>query len=295
MCSIAVYTISSVSYFDQILCIPTTVNRVGNLIYIICLSALLSTTIRAYDDSSPHDLLMLSVAEEIIVPRDAVVIESTLYVYDWMGDCFWKIDTVNNYRVEKWLSGLSSNDENRFVVRGYDISLSVTNDDHLLVLRLNRAMLFLEMYDQGAEVIKCVSLPNDFSHAAYASQRPNGEFVVSHSLKNTGGKFVSFLSTDGQIIRQYTIEGEGSLSRLQFVLDTDSNNLIAFDMLSGNIYLFDQNTGNWNTVDRLWTRFPPSGYFMVHYDRKKKQFMIASDSNLGIWDSSVRILAMIKY
>ena len=69
-----------------------------------------------------------------------VIIENTttLYISDRCPECNWKIDMGKN-EVVKWLSEL-----------GDEISLSVANDNNLLVLRNLQGLLHLELYDQDA-------------------------------------------------------------------------------------------------------------------------------------------------
>src|SRR5688572_1575622 len=98
--------------------------RVKDLIYVLCFTrhrrvslrgynddrtgqSFRTMTMRAYDDSTPHDLLMITIIEEMESPTDMVGIETTrtVYVYDSMCKCIWKIDTDKN-EVGEWMAEL---------------------------------------------------------------------------------------------------------------------------------------------------------------------------------------------
>lgn len=99
-------------------------------------------TIRVYDDSIPHDLLMITIIvdeikflEDITLPVCMVGFENTnaLYIVDTSCKCIWKIDTVNNM-VSEWLSE-----------QGHKFTLSKANDNHRLVSKVSDYRLHLEI------------------------------------------------------------------------------------------------------------------------------------------------------
>ena len=110
-------------------------------------------------------------------------------------------------------------------------------------------LLYLEIYDQDAKLVRSVSLPNDFKGPLHAIQKPNGEFIVSHSLKENYEMCVSFLSADGQIISQFRLRETVGFKDVQMFSDRKNYNRFATEMFSGNVYMFDWNTGNWNLTD----------------------------------------------
>lgn len=272
---IAAYTIRSVSKFEPALCEPELVSKVKEHIYVLCFDTSRPATIRAYDDSSPHDLLLITVLEGFGTAFDMVSIENTntLYVSDWKNECIWKIDPERN-KVSKWLSKV-----------GFGTSFSAANDNHLLVLRSLRDRLYFVIYNQDAKFVRSrsVLLPRDFRYPFNVVQKPNGEFIVSHSINSSPSKIVSFLSTDGKIISQHTLEEENRYAKVQLFLDTESNNLIAAELDYGNIYLLDQKTLNWNRIYRSSESYVFGGLHGWHYDAKKTQLVRVLNSTVEIF------------
>lgn len=103
--------------------------KLRDLICILCFnydSGKTAATLRAYEDSIPHDLLMLTATEKIGIACNMVAIKSTntIYVSDESCKCIWKIDIYRN-RVDKWMSNV-----------GYCPDISVTSENQLLLLRV---------------------------------------------------------------------------------------------------------------------------------------------------------------
>src|SRR6218665_3596404 len=146
--SFAAYDIREVSEFFPALWFSKQMIKMNDLIYLFCHKSL-----RAYEDSIPHDLLMIIAFEELRYCNEMVGNEktSTVYISDLMDcrGCIWKIDTLNN-KVEKWLSNLGSS-----------LHMSIANDNRLLVFRIYHDPLLM-IYDQDAKLVRSISLPDDF-------------------------------------------------------------------------------------------------------------------------------------
>lgn len=254
--------------------------KLTGLIYVLCVNSYgePKVTLRAYADIYPYDLLWITIAEEIIRPYDMDGIENptTIYVSDRACGCIWKIDVDNN-RVSRWL-----------MVLGRHFSLSVTNDNNLLVLRSLEYPKLLEIYDRHAKLLRTVSISNNFIGLLNAIQKPNGEFIISHAYKTrstwfSGSKersFISLLSTDGQVIDQFLLKKDYFYEEMRLFLDTDSNNLVVVDMKDRQFYVFDLKTLTRMTILRF-------GLFSVkftalYYDEKRKQFIKLLPSSLEI-------------
>lgn len=236
--SIAGYTFSLVSKLDIPLCYALRVLKAKKLIYVLCEESP-KVTIRAHEDSIPYDLLMITVAEEIAEPRDMVGVEdtNTLYVPDFRNKCIWKID-MDNSKVEIWLSELPA-----------VYSLSVANNNHLLVLRLFKGLRFFEIYQQDAKLVRSFSLPKDFLWPFHAIQKPNGEFIVSHNVKERYRQCVSFLSIDGHIISQFRLRETVGFEDVQHFSDDSIFYNFAVDMFDGDVYMLDFYTMDWDLTD----------------------------------------------
>ena len=213
----------------------------NDAIYALCFSSLWKS-IRAYEDSVPRDLLMITMTEEINDPGEMVGVNDTnnIYVRDRNKTCIWKIDTVNN-KVDEWLSELSN-----------DVHLSVANDNRLLLLKDVDDLLHLEIYDENARLVKRLSLPNEFKGPFYTMQKPNGEFIVSHYFKKSYGMSVSFLSADGQIISQLRLNETIGFKLKNWMVQYVGVSPVydfASEKLNGNVYFYDLQTFKWKRTD----------------------------------------------
>ena len=240
------YTISPVSKFHPIGCNPIRAVSAIDFIYIICQYNDMGSvfTLRAYDVRIPHDLLTITVLDEatflhnIQWPFNIVGTEdmNTLYFADDHNDCIWKMDTVSN-KVTEWLSELYN-----------EFSLSIANDDHLLVLKTSKQLSNLEIFDQDAKLVKRVSLPKDFKGPCHAIQKPDGDFIVSHKLRQDDGFCISFLSADGQIVRQFKLKETVGFKYTQY-FEINNSEQVAAEMVSGIVYMYDYYTWEWNLSD----------------------------------------------
>lgn len=252
--SFVAYAVNEVSEFIPARCICDEVIKMNDFIYLFCSSFDEYSDLRAYEDSMPHDLLMITLVKEFRVAQEMVGVEKTgtVYISDLMtcNGCIWKIDTLNN-KVEKWLSNV-----------GGWFHMSIANDNHLLVLRAYYDPFFM-IYNQDAKLVKSIPLPDDFDkrHSFIAIQRQNGEFIVRHRSKGQSGIFVSFLSTDGQMINQFRLkEAAGLRYGKRFF---GNNDLFAIDMFNENVYILDRISGDWNLTDlTVNISYIPDSYFV---------------------------------
>jgi len=226
-----------------------------DFIYVQCKRRLYPLfTIQAYDASIPHDLLMITVVVASSGRTDytlwlsynpfMVGIEdtSTLYVSVWECSCIWKIDLVNNIAGE-WLSDL-----------GDEFHLSVASENHLLVLKVSDGVPRLGIYDEDANLVRNVSLSNEFRAPLRAIQKPDGEFIFSHRSKEDNSMCLSFLSTEGIMIDQFKLKEAVGFRDAKVFISPDNNTELegiyfAIEVFSGNVYILDENTWELNLTD----------------------------------------------
>ena len=277
------YNIHLLREFDTLLCNPRSVINLKSLIYVLCINPYgkPEVTLRAYEDIYPYDLLLITIAEEInglsTYDMDGIENPTTIYVSDHAGRCIWKIDMDNN-RVSRWLSEI-----------GLYFSLSVTNDNQLLLLRSFEYPKHLEIYDQHAKLLRSVKISNNFIGRLNAIQKPNGEFIVSHGYKTMSRWFrgskeqsiISVLSTGGQIIEQFLLKEDFSYEEMRLFLDADSNNLVVVDMQNRHFYLIDLNTQT--QITKLSFHFFLDKFNALYYDGKRKQFIRLRPSSFEIF------------
>src|SRR5688572_24410049 len=104
--SLVVYSISSVWKIDTPNCMFIRMTKVKDYIFVLCYVWDFNMhTIRAYEDSIPHDLLFIIITDKFphpnIIHLAGIENTNTLYIGDWRSDCIWKVDIDNN-RVDKW-------------------------------------------------------------------------------------------------------------------------------------------------------------------------------------------------
>jgi len=202
-----------------------------------------------------------------------VGIESTrtLYVYDSGCKCIWKIHLETN-KVKKWLWDLEDY-----------ICLSVTSDNHLLVLRHSlQGATNLETYDQNAKLLRGVSLPDLLSYANGAVQQANGDFIISQSLNVHSGMLVTILSTDGHVISKSKLEEINGWYYERYCLYLVNNYLFVAER-------FYQNIG-WMDPETLITY--PMLLIVVHSislccDGKENQFVVVTRSGVHIFTLNI--------
>jgi hypothetical protein len=185
---------------------------------------------------------------------------------------------MDNNRVYRWLSKI-----------GLYFSLSVTNDNQLLLLRSFEYPKHLEIYDQHAKFLRSVKISNNFKGRLNAIQNTNGAFIVSHGYKTMSTWFrgskeqsiISVLSTGGQIIEQFLLKEDFSYEEMRLFLDADSNSLVVVDMQNRHFYLIDLNTQT--QITKLSFRFFLDKFNALYYDRKRKQFIRLRPSSFEIF------------
>lgn len=148
-CFIVVY-LNFMKTFQRTACIVTGIKRLQHFIYIICRqdSDESIKSIRVYDDTLPFDLLYLILIEEVN-RAEQFVADATLncfYILD--SPCIWKF-TIRDQKLTKWLSDLVD-----------PISLTVSTDGQLVVLRRDETWIELEIYESDGSFARRIRLFN---------------------------------------------------------------------------------------------------------------------------------------
>lgn len=129
--------------------------------------------------------------------------------------------------------------------------------------------------------MRIISLPDDIRRAFGAFQKPNGEFIVLHSLKMVFlAVFVSNLDAAGFVIRRSDLK-EACFLMSRFHLCPVNNYLIgyAYRLYGGTIVLVDTKTLKWNrasaNVDRI--------ALFDCFDEGSRQFIAVTASGVEIF------------
>lgn len=209
----------------------------------ICVLGSEPKVILLYSDKLPFQLEEEILIEEIQSPHSIVSFRNSkrLYVTDKAQKCIWKINRASQH-VGKWLLDI----DNPF-------TMSLSNDNRMLVLRDTHPSSQLEFYAPDAVLVRRLLLPTEIQMPLHAIQRPDGDLIVSHWKKmlNGLGKWViSRLTSDGQLIRQFCPQDK--LQELQYPrhLCEDSNNrwLFVADYGNDRVLLFDSKSLGWRQI-----------------------------------------------
>lgn len=234
-------TFGTFSEFEPIHCFVVYAVNVHDFIHLLC-NYFDGFTIRSYDVSVPHDLLMITFVDEIEKMYNSplpigIRNTNTFYIGDRKCKCIFKINTDNNMFGE-WLWEL-----------GEEFRFSMANNNSLLVAKVSEDLPHLEIYDEAAKLVRSVSLPKDFKYPLYAIQKPDGEFIVSHRSKESDSMCVSFLSSDGKILSQFKLRETVGLMDVQVFEVGYGFEFFAIEMSTGNVYMYNWETEDWDLAN----------------------------------------------
>jgi len=162
--------------------------------------------------NSPHDIA-------------ACELTSQLYVADHWCACVWRVSS-DGVDIQRWLTWSPPD-------RFKPYTLSVTSS-RLLVTSLLDSQL--RQFDTaGGDELRRVGLP-DYIFPGHAVESPTGTFIVGHKNRQLNHYRVSEVSTEGQVLRQFSgsslglpahiaIDREGNI----FVADDDKRRILLLD------------------------------------------------------------------
>jgi len=180
-----------------------------------------SSAIRRYN-ATTHRRLADIVTTGLSYAHDIAACELTsrLYVADWAG-CVWRVSS-DGVDIQRWLTTSPSDT--------FKLSrLSVTSSRLLVTSRIGRQ---LRQFDAaGGDELRRVGL-SDYMEPYHAVESPTATFIVSHRNTQLRRDQVSEVSTEGQVLRQFS----GSLC---------GPYRIAFDR-QGNIFVADSRNDSIN-------------------------------------------------
>lgn len=209
----------------------------------ICVLSCEPKAILLYRDKKPFHLEEEILIEDIQSPHSIVSFRHSkrLYVTDKVEKCIWKITRTSKH-VSKWLMDV----DNPF-------TMSISDDNRMLVLRDTHPSSHLEFYASDAVLVQRLTLPAEIQMPLHAIQRPDGSLIISHWKKvlHGHGKWViGRLTGDGQVVGQFC--SQDKLQELQYPrhLCGDSNNrwLIVADYGNDRVILFDSKSLSWRQI-----------------------------------------------
>lgn len=230
-----------------------------------------TTTLYVYEDSSPFDLLAVTVAELISRPRFVVGNENAnaLYVIGDLCNCVWKIN-LDNHIVVLWLAKISQ-----------PFSVVVTNDGRTMLTNYDEDLPRLFVYDEDAKLLQIIPLSHDLRIPFNIIEKENGQFIVSFTSGRELRIIVSLLDPKAQLISQTNLRVFGFYFRknAHFCFDAECNRLILAEMITGSALMFDLGTVNLTSVEIRgrrscsWMDKCDTPQWIQSYDTKKRQVL----------------------
>jgi len=172
-----------------------------------------SSAIRRYNATTYRRLADI-VITGLSWPSDIAACELTsrLYVADYR-ECVWRVSS-DGVDIQRWLTTSPSD---TFSPR----TLSVTSSRLLVTSYDDRQ---LRQFDAaGGDELRRVDLP-DYMEPRHAVESPTGTFIVGHD-STQGGRQVSEVSTEGQVLRQFSGSSLGEPAHIAF--DRQGNIFVA--------------------------------------------------------------------
>lgn len=136
--------------FQRVICVISGAIRHDGHLYILRRHMRYTIpSMRIYEDTPPFDLIMLTTVEEVNQFRyfgfDAA--SSCFYILNSASSCIWKF-TIEDHKLTKWLCNLVQ-----------PISLTVSTDGQVVVLRDGEASTELEIYGPNATLVRRNAMP----------------------------------------------------------------------------------------------------------------------------------------
>ena len=186
--------------FRRVACIVTGVTRLHGHFYILCARHPISlNSIRVYEDTPPFDLLMVIQLEEVDIGRrlasDSAL--NCLYILDSDISCIWKL-TIEDNKLTKWLCDLIQ-----------PISLTISTDGQLVVLRNGRNSSELDIYEPNGNLTRTIVVSKNIGFPFRFLQIGIDTFIVVNVYNEIGKTFnrvtaittgFSLVSSNGEII-----------------------------------------------------------------------------------------------
>jgi len=206
------------------LCVVENIAGVTQLRDVVYVVSLWSSAIRRYNATTHQRLANIDVTG-MTNPSDIAACELTsqLYVADYR-ECVWRVSS-DGVDIQRWLTRSPSDTFK-------PSTLSVTSSRLLVTSRIGRQ---LRQFDAaGGDELRRVGLP-DYMKPYHAVESPTATFIVSHRNRQLHQDQVSEVSTEGQVLRQFS----GSLCRYQHIAVDRQGNIFVPDSRNDRILLLD--------------------------------------------------------
>jgi len=184
-----------------------------------------SSTISRYDATTHQQLTDINL-KDLRNPGDVAACELTsqLYVAD-SEECVWRVSS-DGVDIQRWLKKSPSDTFSPF-------ALSVTSSRLLVTSRIGRQ---LRQFDAaGGDELRRVGLP-DYMDPRHAVESPTATFIVGHYNSQLAQRQVSEVSTEGQVLRQFS---GSSLGWSVHIAVDRQGNIFVPDLGNGSILLLD--------------------------------------------------------
>jgi len=183
-----------------------------------------SSTILRYDATTHQQLTDINL-KDLREPRDIAACEMTsqLYVADWAG-CVWRVSS-DGADIQRWLPKSPFDTITPW-------TLSVTSSRLLVTSRIGRQ---LRQFDAAGDELRRVGLP-DYMKPNHAVESPTATFIVGHFYTQLAHCQVSEVSTEGQVLRQFS---GSSLGVPEHIAVDRQGNIFVADVANGRILLLD--------------------------------------------------------
>jgi len=210
--------------YSEQLCAVAGVQGVAQLRDVVYVVSRWSSTIRRHNATTHRRLAYIDVPG-LTNPSDIAACERTsrLYVADYR-ECVWRV-SFDGVDIQRWLTTSPSDTFSPH-------RLSVTSSRLLVTSRRDRQLRQFDV--AGGNELRRVGLP-DYMEPCHAVESPTATFIVDHFNTQLRQYQVSEVSTEGQVLRQFS----GSLGSSDHIAVDRQGNIFVADNGNGRILLLD--------------------------------------------------------
>jgi len=198
------------------------VTQLRDVVYVVCVGP---SAIRRYN-ATTHQRLADIVVTGLLWPSDIAACELTsqLYVAD-SNECVWRVSS-DGVDIQRWLTTSPPDTIKPDTLSVTSSRLLVTSCRHKQLRQFDAA---------GGDELRRVGLP-DYMKPLHAVESPTATFIVGHSNTQLDQCQVSEVSTEGQVLRQFS---SSSLSWPEYIAVDRQGNMFVADSDKRHILLLD--------------------------------------------------------